>query len=75
MTLPPIADIDLPFDDDEANQRWLQEKIEQSILDLLSKKPKKPIDPTAPFPHWFKRAIQKEWIKAERERRSKKDAQ
>lgn len=75
MTFPPIADIELPFDDPEANARWLQERIEQSILDLLSKEPEKPIDPTTSLPHWVKRAIQKAWVKAERERRAAKDSQ
>ncbi len=63
------------FNDPEANVHLLRDKLDKAILDILSnpERPTKPIDPNAPFPHWFKRTIQKQWIKAERERRAAKD--
>jgi len=62
------------FSDAESAEQWIKETLDKEILRLLSEpsRPYKPIDPTAPLPHWAKRTLQKAWLKKERERRATK---
>lgn len=43
---------------------------QEEMLKLLSDTTPFKTDPNAPFPRWVRRLIMREWIKAERERRS-----
>jgi hypothetical protein len=55
----------MTVDDARTIEQQLQERLLSLLLD--TSKPAKPIDPNAPFPHWFKRSIQRAWIKHQRE--------